>query len=64
MNYEYRMIIYDVDGNKLHFTAEEPTAYDAEMSAEEWATQGGVDVDWVEIIDTDDPNALWDTGKW
>jgi len=65
MRYDYKMIVYDVDGNKLHFTAEqEPNQYDAEMLAEEWAVQGGVDIDWIECVSTTDPQGIIETGNW
>ena len=63
--YDYLMIVYDTDGNKLNFCAErEPNQFDAEMLAEEWATQGDVDIDWIEVIETDDPNGIINTGNW
>lgn len=63
--YDYKILIYDASGNKLHYTAEqESNQFDAAMVAEEWATRGGVDVDWVDVVESDDPNVLINTGKW
>ena len=59
------MLVYDVSGHALNFTAkQEPNQYDAEMLAEEWASQGGVEVDWVEVIETNDPQGIINTGNW
>lgn len=63
--YDYKMVIYDAAGNKLHFTAtKEDDQYDAEMLAHEWAIQGGVDVDSITVVETDDPNGIIETGNW
>lgn len=62
--YTYKMLIIDATGNKIHFNTEEPNQYDAEMLAEEYATQGGVDVDSVTVIETDNPQGIIHTGNW
>ena len=62
--YGYKMLILDTHGNKLHFSVDEtPSQFHAVMSAEEWAIQGGVEVDWIEILETDDPREMgvWDS---
>jgi hypothetical protein len=56
--YDYLILMVDTNGNKYHFTAEqEPNEFDAAMLAEEWATQGDVNVaiDSTTILETDDP---------
>ena len=63
--YNYKMVVYDTSGNKLNFTATlEDNQYDAEMLAADWAAQGGVEVDWVEVIETDDPQGIIETYNW
>jgi len=65
MKYNYTMWVYDPTGQRVTFTAEqEADQYDAEMLAQEWATQGGLEVDWIEVIHTTDPNGIIETGNW
>jgi hypothetical protein len=64
--YEYKILIIDTNGNKYHFNAEgEPDQYQAEALAEEWVTQGevNVEIDSITTLETNDPIGIIDTGN-
>lgn len=66
MMYDYKMIITDVDGVSVEFTAQdEPDQYNAEQLGLEYGTLGeGEVVVNIEVIETNDPRGIIDTGNW
>jgi hypothetical protein len=62
--YYYNLLLLDTNGNKYHYNAEdEPSQFHAVTLAEEWMTQGdvNVEVDSVTVLATNDPRWM---GIW
>jgi hypothetical protein len=58
----YKLLILDTKGNKYHYHADEDNQHNAEAQAEEWVTEGGAEIDWIEVLETNDHRGIIDTG--
>ena len=60
--YDYKILILDTNGNKYHYNAEDyGSQFHAIVDAEEWVAEGGVRVDSITILETNDPRTM---GVW
>lgn len=55
MNHNYIMRVYDASGSRLTYTTSITDPVSAVMEASEWAINGGLDLDWVEVVEATDP---------